>query len=354
MQDAIAAINERLKEASIPVRVRLNGKKLVLRATLSKKPADGVGTKQYDLSLGIPASKDGLRRVEIEAQKLGGLLAMGQFSWEPYLKHQDKPQELTVAQLVPRFKDEYMRSNQIKESTWRESWQRTFDRLPQNEPLKEANILAVVLSTDNHSRIREQTCQRLQRLADFAGLPIDLKTHKGKYGENSTEPRNIPSESLIIQWRDQIPNPQWQWVYGMLATFGLRPHEVFFSEFIDFNTICVNDGKTKARTARAIPPEWSEQWNLMEVRRPNVSGKTFRDYGQRVSCQFGRYKVPCVPYDLRHAFAIRASVVKRLPVSTAASLMGHSVAVHLKIYHRWLTDAQNEQVYRSVILGENS
>lgn len=184
-------------------------------------------------------------------------------------------------------------------------------------------------------------------------MAIDLKPQKGKYGESSTEPRDIPPDELIIQWHDQIPNPQWQWVYGMLATWGLRPHEAFFCEFIDLHTIYVNDGKTKARTARAIPPEWAEQWNLAEVNRPSVNGKTFRDYGQRVSRQFSRYNLPFVPYDLRHAFAIRASVIKRLPVSTAASLMGHSVAVHLKIYHRWLTDATNEQVYRSVILGEN-
>ncbi|GAB4379554.1 MAG: site-specific integrase [Elainellaceae cyanobacterium] len=354
MEDAIAAINERLKNASIPVRVRLNGKKLVLRATLPKKPEDGgVGTKQYDLSLGIPASREGLKRIEIEAQKLGGLLAMGQFSWTPYLKPKDKPQEMTVAQLVPRFKAEYMRSSRIQETTWRETWQRTFDRLPQDEPLSETLVLAVVLSTDNHTRIREQTCQRLQKLADFAGLAIDLKPYKGGYGEDSTEPRDIPDDELIREWYDQIPNPQWQWVYGMLAVWGLRPHEVFHCEFIDRHRVRVNDGKTKMRIARAIPSEWAVEWNLIEVRRPNVSGKSFRDYGQRVSRQFNRYKVPFVPYDLRHAFAIRASVVKRMPVSTAASLMGHSTAVHLKTYHRWLTDATNEQVYRSIILGED-
>jgi hypothetical protein len=70
-RDAIDPINSRLKAAAIPVRVRLNGKRLVLRATLPKKPGEGEGTKQQDLSLGIPANKDGLRRIEAEAQKLG-------------------------------------------------------------------------------------------------------------------------------------------------------------------------------------------------------------------------------------------------------------------------------------------
>jgi hypothetical protein len=67
IRDVVDEINERLKVAKIPVRVRLNGNRLVLRATLPKKPGEGSGTKQYDLSLGIPANKDGFRRIEAEA-----------------------------------------------------------------------------------------------------------------------------------------------------------------------------------------------------------------------------------------------------------------------------------------------
>ena len=68
--DEITGINNRLKAARIPVRVRLNGSRLVLRATLPRKEGDGMGTKQYDISLGLPANKDGLRRIEIEDSAL--------------------------------------------------------------------------------------------------------------------------------------------------------------------------------------------------------------------------------------------------------------------------------------------
>lgn len=348
-KDAISKVNERLKNAAIPVRIRPNGGRLVLRVTLPKKPGEGLGTKQYDLSPGIPASKDGLRRAELEAQKLGGLLAMGKFEWSLYLKPKDQPLkalEKPIAQLVEEFKAQYMRSNRLQEATWKETWQRTFDRLPQNEPLSEANLLAVVLTTANHSRIRQQTCQRLQRLADFAKLEIDLKSYQGEYGDRSTEARDIPADALILEWREKIPNPAWQWVYGMLAAFGLRPHEAFFCEFLDAHTVKVPDGtKTGHHIVRVIPPEWVERWELTKINRPKVSGKTNRAYGQRVSHQFNRYSVPFVPYDLRHAYAIRGSIVVGLPISTMASMMGHSVAVHTKVYHRWLTDATNEAVY---------
>lgn len=354
IRDTVDQINIRLKAAAIPVRARLNGKHLVLRATLPKKPGEGEGTKQYDLSLGIPASKDGLKRIEAEAQKLGSLLSLDKFSWDLYSKSNDEePQAKETAQVIADFKAEYLRSNKVKETTWKENWQRTFDRLPQDEPLQEASILAVVLTTEPHTRNRELTCQRLQRLADYAGIKVDLKTHKGEYNERSTEPREVPSDDLIVEWYDLVPNPSWRWVYGVLAAFGLRPHETFFCEFKDPCTLEVLKGKTGYRVARAIHPEWAHQWQLTNVKRPNVTGKTDRDYGQRCSRQFSRYKIPFDPYDLRHAYAIRGSVVKGLPVSSMAAMMGHSALVHTRTYHRWLQDATNEQVYRKLILGEN-
>lgn len=56
-----------------------------------------------------------------------------------------------------------------------------------------------------------------------------------------------------------------------------------------------------------------------------------------------------MPYDL----SVRASVVSRLPVSTAAAFMGHSVTTHTQVYHRWLNDATNQEVYDRLILGSD-
>lgn len=323
-----------------------------MRATLPCKPGDGAGMKRYKVSPGIPATKAGLRRIESESHRLGDAIARGTFRWEDWQNPRRlKVEDRTIAGLVQRFKVDYLRTNKIKESTWAETWQRTFDRLPQTEELTEGLILAIVLATEEHSRIRELTVQRMQKLSNYAGIEIDLAPYRGDY---EPQPRDIPADSLILEWRDRIPNQQWQWVYGMLAVFGLRPHEAFFCRFIDPLTLRVDDGKTKARTSRAIPPDWAEDWNLIQIDRPEVSGKAFRDYGQRCGLQFRRYGVPFEAYDLRHGFAVRASVVSRLPVSTAASLMGHSVATHTRVYHRWLSDSTNQEVYDRLILGNRS
>jgi integrase len=344
-KEQIARINDRLKAANLPVRARLRGKSaLTLQATLPLRPEQGIGKKQQEISLGISANKEGLRRIENEAHILARHLINGTFQWHLYPPQLSSIAPKTTQEMIERFKSAYMSANAIKESTWCESWQRTFDRLPKDEPLSEASMLAVILLTEAHSRNRELTCQRLQRLADFAELGVDFKAYKGNYSDASLTPRDIPSDDLIMEWRDRIPNAQWRWVFGMMAAFGLRPHECFFCEFISPRTLHILEGKTDFHITRPLLPEWIERWDLINVKRPKVKGKTYRDYGQRTGTQFDRYQVPFNPYDLRHAYAIRG-IVESIPVQIMAGMMGHSVAVHTRTYNRWLKDAVAERVY---------
>ena len=154
-----------------------------------------------------------------------------------------------------------------------------------------------------------------------------------------------------FEWRDRIPNPSWQWAYGMMATFGLRPHEIYACDIIGSFPVRVHeDTKTGERTTRAIMPEWSERWNLVnDSQRPKTNVKSLKARGNYPCTQFKRYKLPFTPYDVRHAWAIRASVTQGLSVSTAAKMMGHSVAVHTRTYHKWLSEAVVEREYNQKI-----
>jgi hypothetical protein len=49
--------------------------------------------------------------------------------------------------------------------------------------------------------------------------------------------------------------------------------------------------------------------------------------------------LPFVPYDLRHAYAIRGSVVFQLLVAVMAELMGHSPEFHFSTYNQWISHA---------------
>lgn len=363
---AINAANQRLKEAEVKPQIKRNGGTLVIRATVPSRL--GVGTERGEFSLGIPANKDGVKFAESKCHDLADELMRKTFKWEDWRRNRaPKPNEIPVSQLVQNFKAEYLKGNlkpsqkatrkrkPIKESTWRYGWQKTLERLPQDQPLSEAMVLAVIITTEPHTETRKRTCQRLQALCDYAGIKIDLSSHSGDYGHQSLNPRDIPDDATIIEWRDRVPNPAWQWVYGMMATFGLRPHECFLCEFIDVHTVRVFDEtKTGYHVTRAIPPEWAEQWNLIEIQRPKVSAKRLSDYGNRNKGQFRRYKIPFPAYNLRHAYAIRGTVKEEMGSVAMAKMMGHSVAVHEETYQEWIKDAEIQKKYEQKILNRSN
>jgi integrase len=305
--------------------------------------------------LGISANKDGLKEAERKCSQLDQELSKDTFNIENWQKKRKlKPHEQPTAELIENFRVEYMRSHKISAETWKQNWMGTFKLLPQNAPLSEVAIVAVVLSKADHSCARQRACQRLQALADFAGIKVDLKPYAGEYGESRLQPRDIPSDELILEYRDLIPNERWQWFYGMLATFGLRPHEVFFCEFLKPHKLLVGDGKTQDRLTYAIPFEGVDLWNLTDVKRPNVTGKTFSDYGRRSQRTFYRYEIPFPLYNLRHRFAIRAAETTDFGVERVSKMMGHSAKIHLQTYQRWITDAMIDDQYEREILNRSN
>lgn len=67
--------------------------------------------------------------------------------------------------------------------------------------------------------------------------------------------------------------------------------------------------------------------------------KTFKDINTvRINCSswFRRVNVGFDPYDLRHAWAIRAHI-NGIPIKAAADNLGHSVEVHTEVYQKWFS-----------------
>jgi len=341
---ALKAANTRLKTAKVRVTLRTRRDSIFLRATLPPKPGSNhLEPQQYDLRTGLPASLDGLKRAENEAKLLGSQMALKTFRWEDWLDITPN-NERKGAEAIEAFKKHWFSTHQITEATWERHWLKVFQHLPQDKVLTPEMLLTVALDSQPDSRKRKRSSRMLQRLAEFLNLEIDLKAYQGHYSQPE-KARDLPSDELISTWRDKIPNQNWQWVFGMLATFGLRPHEAWFCEFEDPLTLRVLDGKTAERVASALYPDWVKKWDLENIQRPKLSCQTFQQYGERCCRQFNRYKVPFVPYDLRHAWALRAALKFRLPETVAAKLMGHSVAVHHKTYHRWLSAIEQRQAY---------
>lgn len=347
------AINQRLKAGNVKVSIRQRGQSLSLVATLPPKPgSDRSSPHQQTIALGVPASEDGFRRAEAEARRVGSLLALKEFDWSLYIEDGGADRNLT-RDLVERFKAHYMSTHSLSQATWHRHWDGVFRRLPQDKPLELAVLLETVHATPRNSRNRLHTCKKLQKLADFAGLKINLLQYQGNYGNSQVE-REIPSDEIITQSRSLISNPAWQWVFGMMAAFGLRDHECWFCEF-KTDGLQILKGKTGARLVfAALYPEWVEQWNLKEGKPPRLDlSQGFGYLGDRTSTAFRRYKIPFTPYDLRHAWAIRASVRFGFPIPTSAALMGHSAEVHLKTYQKHISEATHRETSRRILEDAN-
>jgi integrase len=70
----------------------------------------------------------------------------------------------------------------------------------------------------------------------------------------------------------------------------------------------------------------------------------------RVNCSswFRRVDVPFTPYDLRHAWAIRAHIMG-VPMKAAADNLGHSIEVHTEIYQKYFGLENRKKVIKQAV-----
>lgn len=346
--------NGRLRAANVGVVIEMQGMRLHLRATLPPRP-DSTKQQPYQqrISLsnqGIRANPLGIKEAEAEARKVGALLARREFDWSPYLKCDQEP-NLTVDDWINQFEADYFANRSRtpqSETTWRDDYLKTFKKLPKNAALSVEVLKETILNTTPDTRTRKRTVRVLTALAKFAALDINFKNLTGTYSPTKVNPRDLPDDRAIATAFNQIPAGSWRWAYGVLATYGLRNHELFHLDFSKFPVLFVQGGKTGQRWVYPLYPEWALEWELDQVNLPQCSGKTNSDLGNRVTHAFKRLDVPFQPYDLRHAWAVRA-LEFGLDISLAAAQMGHSVKVHTDIYHHWISEDVHQRAYSALV-----
>jgi hypothetical protein len=235
--------------------------------------------------------------------------------------------------------------------------------------------------------------------------------------------RRIPTTVAIQEWLDLVmeEDPLWGWVFAMVATYGLRPHEVWHIDNLPDAKGLITIGvaarhirvtKTGFRVAMPLPAEWVDRYQLggsngeqrlAELRRRhrpkfvNEDGQPFdpgRDQVKRCdnnerlgalcchklrSCDAKadfelrsklyawvvvdpgdgkrrpqKRKERCVPYDLRHAYAIRARETTTWSYTDVATVMGHSPEIHRRTYLSEMTGEQTKVAVLRRLLGEQA
>ncbi|MCY3537717.1 MAG: site-specific integrase [Synechococcus sp. SB0662_bin_45] len=371
-------LNEGFRTGGLPLRIERRGRRLGLRGRLPRR--DGPGVRVQRLSLGLQADGTGLEAAVRQLHVICADLASGRFCWSQWLSSRHGPQRphhhqqagghadgLTHA--LQRFQEAFAsdpvrsRNPAGQRSTWAAAYWpylRRLTMLSEQHPLSQALLVQTLESYQLASRSRQQCGTVLAALARQEGIPLpeDWSVRSGGYGLHRAGHRQLPTDQQIMAAWHRIPNPAWRWVLGVMATYGLRNHEVFFCDYSALHGGSVPvvrvlaTSKTGERQAWPFLPEWVEHFALADVRRPPVTTDleqvTLQQVGRRVMEQFRRYKVGFSPYDLRHAWAVR-TIHLGLPDTVAARMMGHSVAIHTRTYHHWLTHRDQQQAVNTAL-----
>ncbi len=370
-------VKKALKDRKIKVGLVVAQGTIQLQASLPLKPNEESSKmnakKQYKISLGIPANLDGLKTAEEEAYELGKLIARKQFEWnDKYLGKNlnNKESKIVLAQIIDEFEKKYFQTHKLtvkSEHTFHTYKRIITKHIPNNFDLRKGNYIELFEKIDSEA-IREKLKQCLHVLSRCFDLDIDLKNIRTS--RKPTQDRKIPSDYDIEQgyflfhkrgqeirkFKDGRHEDYlfWQWVYGMLATYGLRPHELFKHPNIEWwlspentnNTWKVNDiTKTGYREVLPLPSSWINTFELKNKKNVEilkVKSKEIEDYKSTkkivsyVSRWMNKINLDFKPYDLRHAWAIRAHLLG-IPIKAAADNLGHTVQIHTETYQRWFS-----------------
>lgn len=352
----IAQANGRLKASKARVSIERRGGTLWLRGTFPPKPG-AVQTQPYrqKLALSVKANPAGVQYAEKQARLMGAQLNLKQFDWAEWLG--DRASDVgSVVYWVERFEQNYWQRRKrspASEKTWKSNYQPVFGRLPGEVVLTPQVLLDAINTTEPDSQPRRRMVQALAKLAKLAKLDVDFSDLTGNYSARSVNPRSLPSDVHIAEVRASIRNPGWCWVFGMIACYGLRPHEVFHLDLTDFPLVRVlEETKTGARFVYPLYPEWAIAWELGDCILPALHPETLvagnSKLGTKVSGFFYESKLPFVPYDLRHCYARRCFEFE-LGVDMGAQLMGHSPEVHKQTYRAWIDEATYRKVFDRLV-----
>ena len=368
----ISYINTGLASKGIKLRLEKRGGVINVRGPLPSKETRDI-LKIQRISLKLPANLEGLRESEKLIELLLLQLRHDQFHWEDWKKENPEKKETIykdVSEYINKFESVFFSSqNQSnvkssKKTTWNYSYKPYLNRLKKLSETEgqtlNINLLCKTLeSYKSNTRSRQQCSLALSVFARYLKieLPENWKKIGSGYGIKKYNFRKLPNDSQIKEIWDLIPNNQWKLVYGIMATYGLRNHEVFFS---DFSSLCLQgdhiirvlpNTKTGEHQVWPFHPEWVSYFELSELAQNkdllpkinlDLNSTTLQHVGRRVSEQFRRYDLPLTPYDLRHAWAIRTIHIG-LPDTVSARMMGHSVSIHNKTYQHWITKRDQQQ-----------
>lgn len=365
--------------------------------------------KQKNPGSGESYSKHGIEAAKQKAIKITSALVSGTYSDE-WLQadvlgkknavQKSETEEPTFRELFDKFKTHWQKENKNLKSQKKAYSRRVepIERAVDDEPIAEATVKRIIESTAPNSHPRRDATWGLKEFLEYCDRYEPFKKKIEAYQKrNKPEKklRNIPDDRTIVTTYfekifDASSNPNkrnaasWQFVYGLLATYGLRIHEAWNianwdspvilqnGDWVKLETddnevsqiqvdresvipaildssnteklLCIrHNTKTGYRVAFPLSPD-GQDWlklfdliqpmNLPPIRDPlNKKGKTESSYycSQRTCRNFRDRQFGFPPHALRHAYNHRGHS-QGINLTMLSQSLGHSLEQNSTTY----------------------
>jgi integrase len=388
---------------------------------------DGNGNPQKNVGLGaITFSAKGIEEAERTAAMVTNQLAANIFTWDWFnaligKDTSEKTKVLTCKEMIEEYKKHYFKQREGNK-TPKNSWKRECGRIEtilgdKEKPLSLFLVRQIIEHTNNNTDARTKTLRGLVGFLKYFGNTDYKEVIKEYKANNNPKPkkRDVPSDQKIIElYQDGFKPkprttkarlyrlPQWQFLYGLLATYGLRVHEAWnianwdkpvtlkngdwvtvdinedkeisvqrhagdmvIPAILDPNNkeyiLCIKHStKTGYRMAMPLSPEgcdWIKEFNLIQelnlpdvkipLRRVGTDEDTYEC--TRATCQWFRSrKYGFTPHDLRHAFNHRGHRLG-INVDTLCQTLGHGYEMNTTTYRNSKGEQAKFQNLRAAI-----
>ncbi len=316
------------------------------------------GGRLRRISPHIPNTAEGLREVERIALLVDAQIALGRLDQSEWCPKAKQSAVLTNREVMARVRLWYFRNREESDSTifdWKNDYQSLLKRLDPERPFNRAEVLSIIKSYRPGSRQRSRAGNALSRAAKEAGdfeLSREAREASRGYRASAGEAsRFIPDDEAIVAFVDQLED-EWQWVIGVVAAFGLRPHESVHSTLLaDPRLLQVGPNtKTGSRVALCRKPEWVERWSLNKKRLPSplmVRNRPNSVYGGIIAKSLRREKAEFSGYALRHRYAL-ALIQSGIKSDIIARSMGHDIRMHFSCYQRHISIHELGEIAKAI------
>lgn len=322
-------------------RVREQRGRLYISGTFPKKNGQP-GNAQTLITLQLDDDPAGRKQAVKWLKKAERDLKAGRWDWADWQRTKHTGQTGTWQEAIRSLRRRKVELGKTSPSTWQVSYWGSLKLMPMEAKVTTESI-AQELGRYNRSQYTYKKLFYLLRdIAAIVGVPfpeVGVPTYSRK-----GDPLDVPSDSEIIDWVLSAPQP-YRWHFGMMATYGLRPHECDGCQLLTNEPLMLvqvhDETKTGFRTVIPQEESWVELFNLQHRQQRPESDRD-PDRNDTTSCWLNKWrlkqKLPWRPYALRHAFAGRLwrNGGAELDIFDAAQLMGHSVKEHIETYRAWI------------------